>query len=148
MRQYSLQELKDYLRDCATETLDCLVPFVVTDPHNLITIDDYVEFPFYAVDLAQTKAGDLIKHIVKIRKQNKPIVILKNIDTISSRKDKDAWQNLIIKALKGERLSLVSDNYELSLPFDKIKAIGTCSVFPDYLRTRGNLGIGPDFSNY
>lgn len=149
MTQYTLQETMDYLRDMATEeVLEYLNPFVVIDPHNLIRIEDYVEYPYYTIDLAQTKAGDLEKHVRKILKDKKSVVILKNIDAISSRKDKIAWQDLIIKALKGERFSHVSENFDLSLPFDKIKAIGTCSVFPDYLRKRGNLGIGPDFSNY
>lgn len=148
MMEFSFEDTKAYLRDCATEELRYLVPFVVTDPHNLIRMEDYMEYPFYEIDLAQTKAGDFEKHIHKILKQKKPVVLFKNVDQIRSRKDKVSWQNMVITAMKNENFTTVFGDHDLSLPFDKIKAIGTCSIFPDYLRKRGNLGIGPDFSKF
>ena len=149
----SLKQELDYLKDSASEELCCFIPFVVTDPGNMVAVEKYIPYPHRVIDLAQVKAGDLEKFLESIATADSPIILFRNIDKISSKKDKEAWESIIVCGLKSEKKTFVlkdSENVEglkeYNLPFDKIKVIGTCSAFPEYLTKRGNLGKGPDFS--
>ena len=70
---------------------------------------------------------------------------------VNNTKDKDAWLAIIVAALKGESCYVLLNDKDLDevyMPFKKLKAICTCSQYPDYLRKRMNLGKGPDFSHF
>ena len=148
MCKRSIEEEKQYLADLASEDPKWLVPFVVIDPLDLVKVEDYIPHSFICLDLSDTKSGDFDKFVrdfIKRYKQ-KPfkIILLKNIDNISSRKDKNNWEALVITGMKAENNNFGLD--DVFLPLSTIKVIGTCKIYPDYLKNRGNLGIGPDFS--
>lgn len=149
----SFKEELEYLKDSASEELCYFIPFVVTDPDNIVDMEKYIPYSHRVIDLAQVKAGDLEIFLGSLATGDVPLILFKNIDKISSRKDKEAWESVIVCGLKSENKTFVFKNSETvgglkkyELPFDKIKIIGTCSVFPEYLTKRGNLGKGPDFS--
>lgn len=150
----TLDEKKEYLSDLASEELKYLVPFVVVDPDNIIKLEDYVNASYYSIDLAQTKAGEILNCIDQILSCKYGIIIFNNIDKISSRKDKDDWKSLIVNGLKAEDRSFMFKSQEGSygltsrhIPFSHIRVICKCSSYPDYLKERGNLGwVGLDFS--
>lgn len=127
------------------------IPFVVTDPNNCVNIEEYVEGSVLTIDLSAVKAGDIKEFARKINSGDFRVVLFKNIDNIRSRKDKDAWLAIIVTALKGESCYILLNDKDLDevyMPFKKLKAICTCSQYPDYLRKRMNLGKGPDFSHF
>ena len=157
MCRRSIKQEKQYLADLASESLERLVPFVIIDPHDLVKVEVYIPHRFICLDLSDTKAGDFDKFVRDFRKmyEQNPfqIILLKNIDNIRSRKDKNNWEALVITGMKAEDRSFMI-NDEMAhcglddgfLPLSKIKVIGTCKSYPDYLKNRGNLGLGPDFS--
>lgn len=131
------------------------IPFVVTDPNNCVNIEEYIEEyiegSVLTIDLSAVKAGDIKEFARKINLGDFRVVLFKNIDNIRSRKDKDAWLAIILTALKGESCYVLLNDKDLDevyMPFKKLKAICTCSQYPDYLRKRMNLGKGPDFSHF
>lgn len=146
---YSLQETKDYLRDLASESLKYMTPFVIVDPKQISDIDGCISYPFLSIDLSTTKAGDIISYIKLIRSGEYPIILFRNIDKISSRKDRGNWEQLIIMGLKAEDGTFLFDWKDYTIRFSKLRAICTCSKYPDYLKIRGNLGwVGVDFSPF
>ena len=152
MSKRTFEEEKQYLADLASEKLEFLVPFVVTDPEGLVDVDKLIPYKPLSLDLAATKAGDFESYVKFFRKNftesEADIVLIKNIDTISSRKDKTDWEHLIIKGLKSENFNcLFNDKSSHAIPFSKIRIICTCKSYPDYLKKRGNLGIGPNFTH-
>ena len=154
MCKRSIKQEKQYLADRTSEDLEWLVPFVVIDPQDLVKVEDYIPHRFICLDLSDTKAGDFDKFVRDFRKRHKQnpfeieIILLKNIDNIRSRKDKNNWEALVITGMKAEDNNwIINDGLDdVFLPLSKIKVIGTCKIYPDYLKNRGNLGIGPDFS--
>lgn len=154
MCKRSIKQEKQYLADRASEDLEWLVPFVVIDPQDLVKVEDYIphKYKFICLDLSDTKAGDFDKFVRDFRKRYEQnpfqIILLKNIDNIRSRKDKNNWEALVITGMKAEDNNwIINDGLDdVFLPLSKIKVIGTCKIYPDYLKNRGNLGIGPDFS--
>lgn len=152
MCKRSIKQEKQYLADLASESLEWLVPFVVIDPHDLVKVEDYIPHSFICLDLSDTKAGDFDIFVRDFRKRYEQnpfqIILLKNIDNIRSRKDKNNWEALVITGMKAEDNNwIINDGLDdVFLPLSKIKVIGTCKIYPDYLKNRGNLGIGPNFS--
>lgn len=157
MCKRSIEQEKQYLADRASEDLEFLVPFVVIDPLDLVKVEDYIPHSFICLDLSDTKAGDFDKFVRDFRKRYEQnpfqIILLKNIDNIRSRKDKNNWKALVITGMKAEDNNwIINDETAhfgldvVFLPLSTIKVIGTCKIYPDYLKNRGNLGIGPDFS--
>lgn len=153
MNKNTFEEEKFYLATCAAEKLEHLIPFVVTDPNGLINIDEFIPYRTLTVDLAKTKFGDFENFVREFKahfaKEEAEMIVFRNIDRISSRKDRDSWEKMVKKGLKGEDFDCtLNEGVLATIPFSQIKLVGTCSRYPDYLKTMGNLGIGPDFSNY
>lgn len=157
MSRRSIKEEKELLEDLASETPQYLMPFVVIDPDGLVKVEDYIPHKFISIDLSETKAGDFAEFVAdfKNRFEQAPfrIILLKNIDNIRSRKDRKDWEALVITGMKAEDGTFMIDDEmahcgikDIFLPLSKIKVIGTCKIYPDYLKRRGNLGLGPDFS--
>ena len=147
----TFEEEKQYLADLASEKLEYLVPFVVTDPEEWVDVEEFIPYKTLSIDLAATKAGDFESFVKDFKKRfaekEAEIVLIKNIDNISSRKDKLDWEQLVIVGLKSEDYThLFNDASSRTVPFSKIRIICTCKSYPDYLKKRGNLGIGPDFT--
>lgn len=146
----TFEEETQYLADLASEKLEFLVPFVVTDPEGLVDVDKFIPYKTLSIDLAASKAGDFESYVKNFRKNfaesEAEIVLIKNIDNISSRKDKVDWEQLVITGLKSENFNcLFNDMSSHTVPFSKIRIICTCTNYPEYLKKRGNLGIGPIF---
>ena len=153
MNRTSLAEEIDILE--AFLEFEDFIPFVVTDPNNCVNIEEYIEEyiegSVLTIDLSAVKAGDIKEFARKINSGDFRVVLFKNIDNIRSRKDKDAWLAIIVAALKGESCYVLLNDKDLDevyMPFKKLKAICTCSQYPDYLRKRMNLGKGRDFSHF
>lgn len=145
---YLLYWEKIYLDDSASEEFQYIIPFVVTDPGHLVEISEYIPYPFTDIDLATVKAGDFKKFVADIHRN--PVVVFRNIDKIAGRKERDDWQALVVCGLKGEKKTFFVDDdmNDMVVHFDKIKTMCTCSEYPEWLRSRGNLGIGPNFTRF
>ena len=148
----SLEKTKELLKYQATMPFKYLSPFVVVDPGNLISIEDYMDYPALVIDLSETKAGGIPPFLEQVLTGKYPIVIFKNIDKIYSRKDKQDWISMIMMGLKGESGHFIIDYKNITsryVPFSRVKVICTCSEYPDYLKKTGYRGwIGADFSKY
>lgn len=151
---HTLEQNKEYLSDLISENPADMTSFVLVDPAHIITIGDYIKTPYISIDLAKTKAGDIVSRLDQMSSGKYRIIVFNNIDRISSKKDKSDWESLIITGLKEEKTCVVfteNDGFhglkEYNVNFSELRVICTCSQYPDYLKTRGNLGwVGLDFS--
>lgn len=153
MIKTTFEEEKQYLKDCASEELEYLIPFVITDPHGLVNLDDFIPYKTLTIDLAETKSGGFENFVREFyalfSKEEAEMVVIRNIDRISSRKDKESWKRMVKTGLKSENFNCILHNDDTAtIPFAQIKIICTCSHYPDYLKKQGNLGIGPDFYRF
>ena len=150
----ALEELNQEIIDYIEDPIESTSPFVIVDPFHKIVVEDIISIDILSIDLSKTKAGDIFHYLDEILSKKYPVVLFKNIDNISSRKNKLDWESLIINGLKSEDKTFMfeSDNAigglkEYNIPFSKFKVICTCNIYPDYLKERGNLGwIGADIS--
>lgn len=150
----SFNEELQYLKDLLPEDLDLATPFVITDPKGEVEIAEYIPHPFVEFDLSTMKAYNLEQFLKEIENTDKPFILLRNIGSISTLKDRQNWENMISSGLKSESKTFifkcsecVDGLKEYRLPFDKVKLICTCTEYPDYLKNKGNLGKGPDFTD-
>lgn len=150
----STSEAMEYLKDYLFAELNLLTPFVLIDPDGLVDLSEHIPYPYREYDLATMKDGELEKFLKEISHIDKPIILLRNIESVSSLKEKEDWKNIIVDGLKEESKIFVLKNdecigglTEYRLPFDKVKLICTCHQYPDFLKNKGNLGKGPDFTH-
>ncbi len=151
---YTLEQNKEYLSDLISENTADMTSFVLVDPTHIITIGDYIKTPYLSIDLARTKARDIVSYLDQMISGKYRFIVFNNIDRISSRKDKSDWESLIITGLKEEKTCFVFTSNdrvhglkEYYVNFSELRVICTCSKYPDYLKTRANLGwVGLDFS--